>query len=432
MAIQRLRELEVEMKKCFRCNMCKMVPLATVRHPRFSDGCPASREFNFHGYSGSGKQIMGLSLVDNRIRVDENLAQIVYACTACGLCDVSCKFIMEAERHTVNMALREHIVDEGFGLAVHAQTVDNIQRHGHPDGRPRYSAGHWAKDLGLAILPKDRAEVLLYAGCLTRDDDQSAATVRKLAQILLQAGVNFGILGDQETSCGLPAYWTGHRDAFTKTAKSNLALLNTLGVKTIVTASGSCHGALQSKYPEYAGTTKARVMHAAEFIWELIEDGALKLKRPIRKKVTYHDPCYLGRQSEPPVVWRGTVGCAYNCMTVTKPHKPINYGTKGVYDAPRRVLARIPGLDFREMWRIREYAYCCGGGGGVPKAYPGFAKATALHRLEEARDVGAEMLVTACHQCRAQFIRAQDASVNARVPITDLIDLVHFSADIME
>lgn len=430
MAIQRLLELQEDMKKCFRCNMCKMIPLAAVRHPRFSDGCPASRECHFHGYSGSGKQIMALSLVDKRIQVDEHLAQIVNACTACGLCDVSCKFIMEAERHAVNMALREHIVDEGFALPAHAEIVNNIQNYGHPDGQPQHPAGHWAKDLGLPILPRDRAEVLLFAGCLTRSDDKLAETVRKLAQLFLQAGVNFGILGDQELTCGLPAYWTGHREVFTKTAQNNLALLNSLGVKAIVAASGSCYGALHSQYPAYAGATGAHVMHASEFILKLIEDGALKLKRPVRKKVTYHDPCYLGRQSEPPVVWKGKVQCAYNCMTVTTPPKPVNYGTNGVFDAPRKILARIPGLDFREMWRIREYAFCCGGGGGVPKAYPALAKATALHRLDEARDVGAEMLVTACHQCRTQFIQAQDASADTSLPITDLIDLVHMSADI--
>jgi Fe-S oxidoreductase len=112
MSLSKLAHLEADMKKCFRCSLCKMVPLPTVLDSRYSNGCPASRELHFHGYSGSGKSIAGLSLIERRVDVDEALAEIAFACTACGLCDVSCKFIMEAERHQVNMALREHVVDE--------------------------------------------------------------------------------------------------------------------------------------------------------------------------------------------------------------------------------------------------------------------------------------------------------------------------------
>ena len=115
MSLSKLMQLEADMKKCFRCSLCKMVPLPTVLDSRYSNGCPANRELHFHGYSGSGKSIAGLSLIEGRIEVDQALAEIAFSCTACGLCDVSCKFIMEAERHQINMALREHLVDEGFG-----------------------------------------------------------------------------------------------------------------------------------------------------------------------------------------------------------------------------------------------------------------------------------------------------------------------------
>ncbi len=105
MALERLQALEDEMLKCFRCNLCKMIPLPVVTDPDYFDGCPASRHYGFHSYSGSGKQIMALALVQGRIAADEPLARITYACTTCGLCDVSCKFNMDAERTRVNMAL---------------------------------------------------------------------------------------------------------------------------------------------------------------------------------------------------------------------------------------------------------------------------------------------------------------------------------------
>lgn len=430
MAFPRLKELAPEMQKCFRCSLCKMVPLPTVLNPRYSDGCPSSRQFHFHGYSGSGKNIMALSLVDGRIQVDQTLADITFACTACGLCDVSCKFIMEAERHSVNMALREHIVEEGFAPAAHRAMIKNLEESGLPQGRAGTAARSWAKDLGLKMLPDQTAPVLLFAGCLQCGDPGAADVARKLARLLQQAGVDFGVLRDGETSCGLPAYWTGHREVFTKVANRVVNLLDDTKAQTVVTVSGSCLGALRSKYPEYARAPKAQVLHATEFLAGLIKDGRLRLPKPVRRKVTYHDPCYLGRQSEPPLTWKGECKVTHGCMTYTDPPKEINRGVNGVYEPPRQILRAIKGLDFVEMYRIREYSYCCGGGGGVPLSYPGLALSAAIDRLEEAKDVGAECLVTACHHCHASLSKPQHALEKPLIPVVDIIDLVCEAADV--
>jgi Fe-S oxidoreductase len=407
-----------------------MVPLPTVLNPKYSDGCPSSRQFHFHGYSGSGKNIMALSLVNGRIKVDQTLADITFACTACGLCDVSCKFIMEAERHSVNMALREHIVDEGFAMSAHRSMIKNLEESGLPQGRTGNAARSWAHDLGLKILPDQAAPVLLFVGCLQCSDPGATDVARKLARLLQQAGVDFGILRDGETSCGLPAYWTGHRDVFTKTANRVVGLLNDTKAQTVVTVSGSCLGALRSKYPEYARAPKAQVLHATEFLAGLIKDHRLRLPRPVKRKVTYHDPCYLGRQSEPPLTWKGEYKVTHGCMTYTDPPKEINRGVNGVYDPPRQILRAIKGLDLVEMYRIREYSYCCGGGGGVPMAYPDLARSAALDRLGEAKDVGAESLVTACHHCRANLSKPQQSLEKPLLPVVDIIDLVCEAADI--
>jgi Fe-S oxidoreductase len=430
MALSRLKELAPEMQKCFRCSLCKMVPLPTVLNPKYSDGCPSSRQYHFHGYSGSGKNIMALSLVNGRIKVDQTLADITYACTACGLCDVSCKFIMEAERHSVNMALREHLVDEGLALPAHLSMIKNLEESGLPRGRTGAAARDWAKDLGLKMLPDQTAPVLLFAGCLQCGDPGAAEVVRKLARLLQHAGVDFGILRDGETSCGLPAYWTGHRDVFTKTANRVANLLDDTKAQTVVTVSGSCLGALRSKYPEYARAPKARVLHATEFLAQLIKEGRLRLPKPVKRKVTYHDPCYLGRQSEPPLTWKGEYKVSHGCMTYTDPPKEINRGVNGVYEPPRQILRAIKGLEFVEMYRIREYSYCCGGGGGVPQAYPDLALSAAIDRLEEAKDVGAECLVTACHHCRANLSQSQHSLQEPLLPVIDIIDLVCEAADV--
>jgi heterodisulfide reductase subunit D len=429
MALSRLKELEAEMQKCFRCSLCKMVPLPTVLNPKYSDGCPSSRQFHFHGYSGSGKNIMALSLVNGRIKVDQTLADITFACTACGLCDVSCKFIMEAERHAVNMALREHIVDEGLSPPAHQTMIKNLEECGRPQGKIEGTDSSWAKDLRVKILPQEKATVLLFTGCLTDSDPSASDVAQKFARLLKHAGVDFGIM-QNEICCGLPAYWTGHRDTFVKIANNLVNLLDDMKIQTIVTLSGSCLGALRSKYPEYARAPQSQVLHATEFLAQLIKNGRLKLPKPVRRKVTYHDPCYLGRQSEPPLTWHGEYKVTHGCMTYTEPPKEINRGVNGVYDPPRQILHAIKGLDFVEMYRIREYSYCCGGGGGVPLAYPDLARSAALDRLGEAIDVGAEYLVTACHHCRANLSRSQQSLGKSLLPVIDIIDLVYEAADI--
>ncbi|UCD84291.1 MAG: (Fe-S)-binding protein [Deltaproteobacteria bacterium] len=432
MDLIRLKSLKTDMEKCFRCSLCKMIPLPVVRHPEFTDACPASRLFHFHGYSGSGKQIMALSLLDGRIEPDEALARAVFTCTACGYCDVACKFIMDAERHRVNMVLREHLVDRGLSPPAHKKVRENLRTYGNPKGRPERTAGAWAEGLGLKVLPERKAEVLLFAGCVPSNDPQSAEVVRKLARLLLHAGVDLGILGDAEPGCGLPAYWMGDRDLFTKMASDAVSIFSKTNVRTIVAASGSCLGAFRSKYPEYARAPDVEVLHATEFLLRLISEGRLSLPRPVRARVTYQDPCYLGRQSEPYAKWEGVERTALGVMTYTDPPKPVSRGVKGVYEPPRQILRAIPGIEFNEMYRIREYSFCCGAGGGVPAAYPELARSAAQHRLTEARAVGGELLVTACAYCEAHFRRVQEDGGSQKQPekmkVVDIIELVYEAA----
>lgn len=415
MMISDLKNLETEMKKCFRCSLCKMVPLPAVTDTRYSDCCPASHKYHFHGFSGSGKSIMGLSLLDGRIKADQDLADITFACTACGYCDVACKFIMEAERHTVNMKLREHLVDEGLSPDAHRRMISLHKSEALHDTE-------WAKKAGIKLLPGESAEILVYGGCIP-DLPASAEHFKKLAILLKKAGLDVGILGSGDPCSGIPAYWTGHRDIFVKSASGLTSLLNNLGLKTVVAVSGADLGMLRSKFPEYGQTITPEVLHATEILDSLIKRKELKLNKKINKTVTYHDPCYLGRQSEPPVKWKGEHKVALGCMPYTDPPKPINMGTKGVFDPPRNLIRSIPGIKFREMFRIREYAYCCGGGGGVPEAYPDLASYTALNRIQEAADSGAECIVTACHHCLRNLTAHGD-----KMPVMDIIDLIAESA----
>ena len=408
MSLERLESLRHDMKKCVRCSLCKLVPLPTIQQTRFTSACPPVDEYHFHAYSGGGLQVMALALLDGRIQADGDLAQIVSACTTCGLCDVSCKFIMAAERQDVIVALKEHCAEAGLAPEPEAQSEALLT--------------HWADGLKLKTLPASRAGVLLYVGEGAHHHLQHADTARKLAELLTQARVDFGIAEGAAPGSGIEAYWTGHRERFEEQAGRMADWLDSTRAKTIVTLCGEDLGLLRSKYPRYSRAPQARVLHASEFLLPLIQKGRLRLTRRTRQRVTYHDPCYLGRQSEPPRAWQGEERQTHGVMRYFVPPKPINYGVNGVFDAPRQVLRAIPGLQLVEMHRIREYAYCCGGGGGVPDAHPNVAQSAALQRLAEARDVGAETLVTACQHCRHNLTRWQEG---ASMPVMDLVDLVY-------
>ena len=410
MSLERLETLRHEMKKCVRCSLCKLVPMPTIQQTRFTSACPPVDEYHFHAYSGGGMQVMALALLDGRITVDRDLAQIVSACTACGLCDVSCKFIMAAERQDVIIALKEHIMDLGFAP--------------EPKMENKSSPMTWSDGLNLKTLPESKSDVLLFVGAGTNHDPLHAATARKLVQLLQYSRVDFGILTEEPES-GIEAYWTGQHDIFESQAQQAVDQLDNSGAKIIVTLCGEDLGMLRSKYPRIGVTTKAKVVHASEFLLRLIQNSKLRLVHAIPERVTYHDPCYLGRQSEPPQLWQGEERQTHGVMRYFVPPKPINYGVNGVFDAPRQVLRTIPGVQFIEMYRIREYAYCCGGGGGVPYAHPNVARSAAIQRVDEARDVGATILVTACQHCRQNLLRWQDGN---SLPVVDLVDLVYDAA----
>lgn len=409
MTLERLESLKQDMKKCVRCSLCKIVPMPTIQQTQFTSACPPVDAYHFHAYSGGGMNVMALALLDGRIEVDSDLAQIVSACTTCGHCDVACKFIMAAERQDVIMALKEHIVESGFPPA---STTGELS-----------TPLSWMEGLDLKTLPESQSDVLLYVGAGANQDHRHAATAFKSAALLQRARVDFGVLNHEPVS-GIEAYWTGQRQVFEGHAAALVKQLDQSGAKIIVTLCGEDLGMLRSIYPKYGYASQAKVMHISEILLPLLRKGRLRLTHPIEKWVTYHDPCYLGRQSEPPQEWHGEERQTYGVMRYFTPPKPINYGVKGVYDAPRLILESIPGLHFVEMYRIREYAYCCGGGGGVPDAHPNVARAAANQRLDESRAVGAEVLVTTCQHCRQNLTRWQE---DAFMPVVDLVDLI-FSA----
>jgi Fe-S oxidoreductase len=208
--------------------------------------------------------------------------------------------------------------------------------------------------------------------------------------------------------CGGRWYSSGYRAEFERMAEANLRAWKAAGVETIVTSCSDCFHAIGRLYPPLGSAF--RVTHTVQLLAELAAEGALPWRSEVPLKVTWHDPCHLGRQGEPYLAWQGEEKKVLGQVITYAPPKPRYNGAGGIYDEPRELLRAIPGVELVEMERIREYAWCCGAGGGCREAYPEYSAWTAGERIEEAKATGAEALVTACGWCERNFLDSTASS----------------------
>jgi len=418
-----LVDMEKDMTRCARCSLCKWPPLAQVKSIRFSQVCPAITRYNFHAYSGGGKMIMALSKLRGRIDYTEEMLNVIYRCTTCGACDISCKYSRDLEPLEVIHTLRATCVRDGVApLPAHRPILDSMRNYDNVWMQPRKKKEGWFRKLELKRAKEHPVDTLYFVGCTYALRPELAHVPRTTAEIFAAAGVDFGILGEEEICCGSPAYTIGDEELFTEVARRNIEALNSLGVRRVVTSCAGCYGVLKTKYPLVA-QLNFEVMSVTQLLAELVDQGRLPMRNSINRRVTYHDPCHLGRQSETYKPWHGRERKVLNHLVIQDPPKEFNRGTHGIYEAPRRVLQAIPGLELSEMERNREFSFCCGSGGGAKTAFPELALSTAIERVREAECTGAEILATACPWCEANLADGI-AAAKSTLQVASLIQLV--------
>jgi Fe-S oxidoreductase len=400
-----------------------MVAYENQRHPDFTAGCPAVKKRGFHAYASGGKFNITLSYLSGRTEITDGLLEAIYHCQMDGSCDISCKSVQELEPLENIRELRTMCVEQGWGHPVHQMVIENLRKEDNMMMSKKQDRGNWLQDLAPKDLTKEKAEVLFHAGCRYSFDEELHPTLRTALSILMNAGVDVGVMGRDEVCCGGQAYEQGYISEFTKFSEHNQEVVRQAGVKTIVTPCSDCYQHFKVTYDKMNKQTGVEVLHITEYLLRLIQDGTIKFTKEVPMTVTYHDPCHLGRLAEPWVHWSGKEVKVLNQVIVHDPPKKYRRGRNGVYDTPREVLKSIPGLNFVEMYRIRESAWCCGSGGGVKDAYPEFATWTGAERLKEARHVGAEAIVSACGWCTRNFMDAA-AETGDDIGIYDIVDLV--------
>jgi heterodisulfide reductase subunit D len=362
---------------CMQCGTC-------------SASCPTAYAMDF-----SPRQLWQML----RLGMEQEVinSRTFWLCTTCKSCQVRCPRGIALTDTMV--ALKEYAARKGLnvptGLDMLYATV--VQKY-NISGDNNTSRQIWSENLPrapLGVSPlRRRADVVYFVGCVSSFYPRVYGIPQAAVQLLERAEVEFTTLGAEERCCGYPLYVAGRREGLAELARHNVRQVQRVGAQRVVFTCPSCYYAWSHLYPEVVDVSGIRLQHATEFLAELLEDRRLA-PGPVEQVVTYHDPCDLGRKS-------------------------------GVYDAPREVLARIPGLELREMAACRENALCCGGGGDVEVADAAVSAGVAARRLAQVAATGAQVVLSACQQCQ-RTLQSGARQQRLRIRALDIVELVHSS-----
>ncbi len=335
-------------KLCYQCGLCDVV-------------CPWNRVRNFSMRKIIRQATFGLTDIES----DD-----IWRCTTCGICPQQCP--RDVKQIESGVALRRIATEYGV-FPTTAKPVRGVSASllgkGNPLGEDREKRADWAQ--GLSVKPfTEGMEILYFPGCYLCYDPRLKKVAKATAAILNKAGVDFGTLGAKENCCGESIRKTGDEELFKRLARDNIKNFIDNGVRKILVSSPHCYHTFKNEYPEFM--VNFEVVHITQYLSELINEGRLELTGEYGRKVTYHDPCYLGRHN-------------------------------GIYDEPREALQKVPGLELDEMPESRATSLCCGGGGGRIWMETVKGERFADFRIEQAVGIGAEVLVTSCPYCITHF-----------------------------
>jgi Fe-S oxidoreductase len=331
-------------KFCYQCGKCDTV-------------CPWNRVRKFSMRKLIREATFGVSEIEK---------EEIWRCTTCGKCPQRCP--RDVKQIDDMISLRRMATGYGvFPAAVkpYRAVSSGLTGQGNPFNEDRKTRADWAEGLNVKTFAEGM-DVLYFPCCYCSYDPRLKKVAQATVKILQKAGVDFGILGSKENCCGESIRRTGNEEVFKKLAKENIKTFIDNGVKKILVSSPHCYHTFKNEYPDFK--VNFDIIHVSQYLSGLVNEGKLQITKEYGKKVTYHDPCYLGRHN-------------------------------GVYDEPRGVLKGIPGLELNELPEARVDSMCCGMGGGRIWAETEKHERFSNLRVEQAIELGAEEVVTSCPYC---------------------------------
>lgn len=321
-----------------------------------------------------------------------NYLNSIFQCTLCGRCGIDCS--VEIKSPQIWIDLRSQLISQGFELESLKALTASLKESYNIASRPNEQRANWARRLKLRnkLERREGAKVVYFVGCITSFYPMVQDIARSFIQILDLAGIDFSILGGEEWCCGYPLLSAGHREEAGRFIKHNVDKVKEIGAECVVVTCPGCYRMWKDEYQNIIGQKPPfDVFHSTEFLARLIEQGKIKFKG-LEKEVTYHDPCDLGRNS-------------------------------GIYDEPRYIISKIPGIKFVELKDNREYCNCCGSGGDLLITNQALSLEIAGRKVKEILDTKTQSLITACPSCIRAISMAKTAE-KAQFDILDITQLV--------
>ncbi|MFX1337883.1 MAG: (Fe-S)-binding protein [Promethearchaeota archaeon] len=351
--------------QCGKCGTCRTV----FQDAYWSRVCPSGEYGKFEAYYLGGKNLLAWGVTSGKLNWTEDIAKIFYQCSVCMACLQQCQ-IPEIHHYAGEwlMAMREEAVKQGYGpMPEQARYTEHVMKEHNPYMENHKDRLKW---LPSHIKQTPNAKLAYFVGCTSSYREQNVAIAT--AEILNSLKVDFRIL-NEERCCSSPVYMTGQVDKAKEIAETNVNGFKEAGIEEIITSCAGCYRTWKDTYPNKFGLNHGiKIMHLPEFIQDKLKKNELNFSKEINMKITYHDPCHIGRHM-------------------------------GIYKAPREVLQKIPGIELLEMTRNRHNAWCCGSGGGVRSAFKDLSVFAANERIEEAKETTAEAIVSCCPFCLNQF-----------------------------
>jgi heterodisulfide reductase subunit D len=365
------RMLEEALYHCNKCGFCQAT-------------CSFYQSTREEWTVARGRLRLMKAVMEGQLAPSDRYAKCLYECFTCGACTANCPSGVEVEQ--ILLEARAGLASTDLFPQPLARLGQTVVTSGNLTGEPASVRLSWTQNLEFAPRQGGKHDLIYFVGCVSSLYPQAFGLPQNMVKLLEWAGADYAILGGEEVCCGYPLFISGLQDQARELARASVARVRETGASRLVTTCPSCFRAWREFYPRLLGEDlELEIIHSTQW---LLEAGLAP--RPLEKKVTYHDPCDLGRGS-------------------------------GIYESPREFLSSLDGLQLVEMPYARAEALCCGGGGNMESLNSPTSRSVVQMRVQQARATGAELLITACPQCKRTLTSVRSAE--SRMPVMDIVEL---------